>query len=417
MSFLFNNKVELSNLDAFGRTRISETFTIADYSHVYGENSEMLFENTGTGTYSYLVDKASIELSVGTPSGDTSIIQSRMYHHYLPGKSQLIYVSFNLDGTSINCNKEVGYFDDRNGIILRLGGNGELVFVQRSYVTGTPVDTIYPQSNWNVDRCDGTGRSQFNLDITKTQLMFIDYQWLGVGTIRCGFVHDGNKILSHEIHHSNIELFPYWSNPSLPIRSQITNTGIGSGTASLIQICGTVISEGGHNLSGYDNAGYTSLNITNSGESKLAWAMRLKQTFKGSPNRATVIPSDYKIFSKFSNIRFEIWKLPESGTIGGGSWTFSNNSVVEYNTTSTTYSINGGDLVGVGFVSASLTGGKGVDISFNGSTLQISGSPNKMNFLSSNIGSTDSNVMALIITPLDGATASINMGVTWREIY
>ena len=53
MSYLFNNQVELSNLDAFGRARSSEPMTIADYTHVYGENSDMLFKLNGSGTYSY----------------------------------------------------------------------------------------------------------------------------------------------------------------------------------------------------------------------------------------------------------------------------------------------------------------------------------------------------------------------------
>lgn len=68
MSYLFNNQVELSNLDAFGRARSSEPMTIADYTHVYGENSDMLFKLNGSGTYSYRTNEASVRLQVGTTS-------------------------------------------------------------------------------------------------------------------------------------------------------------------------------------------------------------------------------------------------------------------------------------------------------------------------------------------------------------
>ena len=93
-----------------------------------------------------------------------------MYHHYLPGKSQLILESFCLGTARANTVKRIGYFDDRNGIFLQQAGDGSLSFVLRSYITGGVGNTVIPQA----------------------QLIMIDFQWLGVGRIRIGFVHDGN---------------------------------------------------------------------------------------------------------------------------------------------------------------------------------------------------------------------------------
>ena len=281
MSYLFNNKVELTSLDAFGRVKAADPMTIADYSHVYGENSEMLFKTLGTGTYSYRTNEASVRLSVGTASGNYVIHQSRMSHNYLPGKSQLIYSSFNFLTASNNCSKSIGYFDDRNGIFLNLDGSGDLSFVQRSYVSGTVSGISYSQSSWNKDKCDGTGASKFNIDVTKTQLVFFDFQWLGVGRLRCGFVHDGVGIVAHEIYHSNNLNTVYWSNPALPVRCQVLNTATSSGTASFDQICSTVISEGGYDLAGYDHAGYGSKDITSAGTSTLVGAYKLSNSFNG----------------------------------------------------------------------------------------------------------------------------------------
>ena len=419
MSYLFNNKVELTSLDAFGRVKTADAMTIADYSHVYGENSEMLFKTLGTGTYSYRTNEASVRLSVGTASGDYTIHQSRMSHNYLPGKSQLIYSSFNFLTASNNCSKSIGYFDDRNGIFLNLDGSGDLSFVQRSYTTGTVSETSYLQSSWNKDKCDGTGASKFNIDITKTQLVFFDFQWLGVGRLRCGFVHDGVGIVAHEIYHSNNLNTVYWSNPALPVRCQVLNTATSSGTASFDQICSTVISEGGYDLAGYDHAGYGSKDITSAGTSTLIGAYKLSNSFNGYPNRVTIYPGDFEIISKFSNIRYETWKFPGTASVTGGTWASAGlNSASEYNVTPTSFTTSGGELINVGYVNASATsGGKGTAPTISPSFARNGGQAAKKTFLAQNIDSNNSNIIAFVVTPLDGATASVNFAFTWREVY
>ena len=417
MSYLFNNKVDFNNSDAFGRVRTSDMFTIADYTHFYSDNSEMLFKVNG-GTYSYRTNEASVRLSVGSASGHSIIHQSRMYHNYLPGKSQLVYSSFNFLTASTDCEKMIGYFDDRNGIFLKLDGP-TLSFVKRSYNTGTTSDTTYNQSTWNIDKCDGSGASRFSLDITKTQLSFFDFQWLGVGRIRCGFVHDGVAIIAHEIYHSNNLDKVYWSNPSLPVRCEIINTGTSSGTSSMDQICSTVISEGGYSLSGYDHAAHASKDITSAGTPTLVGAFRSSDTYNGYPNRVTVYPSELGILSKFSNVIYELWRLPGTSSVTGGSWVSAgSNSAVEYNITPSSFTVSGGDLINVGFVNASSTvGGKGISPTVSPSLAQSGAGSAKKTFIAQNIDSNGSNIFGIIVTPLDGATASINFAFSWREVF
>jgi hypothetical protein len=418
MSYIFNNKVEFTNLDSFGRVRVSNPMTIADYTHVYGENSEMLYKISGSGTYSYITNESSILLSVGTNLGDYVIHQSRMYHHYLPGKSHLIYLSFNFTTNSTNCDKRIGYYDDRNGIFLQLNNSG-LSFIERRYVTGTALDTIYSQNSWNLDKCDGTGPSGFDIDYTKTQLIFFDFQWLGVGRLRCGFVHDGNLIVAHEIYHSNLLDKVYWSNPSLPVRCEIINTGLGVGTASMYQICSTVISEGGYDLAGYDHAAYTSTDITSPDTPTLIGALRLSDDFNGYPNRVTVLPGDFGILSKFSNVRYEIWRLPGTYSVSGGNWiSAGNGSACEYNINPSSFTTSGGDLLNVGYIGASSTSGaKGSTPTVSPSFNSIGGQNAKKTFIAQNIDSTGSNIIGVVVTPLDGATASVKSSFSWREIF
>lgn len=62
----------------------------------------------------------------------------------------------------------------------------------------------YAQANWNIDRCDGTGASSFVLDLTKMQMLYIDYAWYGAGAIRFGFKDQKGEIFyAHRIPNSN----------------------------------------------------------------------------------------------------------------------------------------------------------------------------------------------------------------------
>lgn len=66
------------------------------------------------------------------------------------------------------------------------------------------VEERYPQSQWNLDPCNGKGPSEFNLDLTKMQMMYIDYAWYGAGAIRFGFKdQNGNILYCHRIVNSN----------------------------------------------------------------------------------------------------------------------------------------------------------------------------------------------------------------------
>jgi hypothetical protein len=171
---------------------------------------------------------------------------------------------------------------------------------------------------WNTDTCDGTGKSGFNLDITKTQLLFIDLQWLGVGIVRVGFSHQGNFIVAHEFNGSNNLTTVYMSNPNLPIRCEILNTGTTTG-AYLDQICTTVISEGGYVEAGQDWAVLSPLISLGIGATLPIMAIRLKTSFNSYLNRMIVRLGNVNIFSDSGNISYSISKLP-NGAINGWIW-------------------------------------------------------------------------------------------------
>jgi len=431
-----NVTVEGINPDAFGRLRVSEPFTLGDYKHLYAIDPNFLDKLEFGGNVAYIANKAAATLTTNSSPKSNVIHQTKFYHHYQPGKSQLIFSSINFGYAQQNVTKRTGYFDDRDGIYFEQEGginsnntnNGNLYFVIRSFINGfadeSNVGTYKRrviQSDWNVDKCDGTGPSGLNIDTSKTQLVYIDFQWLGVGRVRTGFVHNGELVVAHEYYNSNVLANVYISNPNLPVRCEMRNTGNTAG-GSMDQICSHVASEGGYVESGIDFADVMSTTRTTAtpGGTELPLiALRLKKDFAGFPNRISVRLNNISLYCEQNSIAYKIIKLPNQGNIGNASgfgqctWvSTSNASGVEVCTDATQY--NDGDVFAGGYVPSGA--------SQNSLSPVASGSLTsaKKNIIVQNIDSSNSEVYAIVVKTLatsPGTAASVAAAIQWREIY
>lgn len=412
---LLRNTSSPANVDAFGRLRTSEEFTLADHSHVYGDRNEFIDKTSGTNSAVTLnSQQAKATLRVDSGINNFVVHQSRMYHPYMPGKSQVTLQSFNFLGSSSGTNKSIGLFDDYNGVFFRLSGDGTKQIVLRSNVSGSVSDNIINQSNWNINKLDGGSGAAFNLDVTKTQLFYADYQWLGVGRVRVGFVHDGKTQIAHEFYHSNNLETAYWKNPNLPVRCELRNYTATTGYVYSDQICSTVISEGGYREAGNDFA-ITGAKLALPKETTTGiFALRLKTGFNGELNRGFIrLGQANMLTTRISS--FEIWRLPETGSVVGGSWISPNTkSIAEYNTTMTSYSLTSGDLFDAGFLSA---GGGGLGNSSPVATNLAEATASKESYIAQNIDSNNSNIFLIQVRNFDTTnTSDTFFGIQWREI-
>ena len=231
--------------DAFGRLRISTPLTFFDSQQRYKDNGYFDTSLAGGGSTSYLINESSVALNVGTTSGDSVVRQSKRCFPYQSGKSLLTFNSFVFAAGKTNLRQRIGSFNANNGVFFELNGTAKS-FVVRSYTSGSVVDTVVSQSSWNVDKFDGTGPSGITLDTTKTHILYADIEWLGVGTVRMGFVIDGLLHICHKFNHANNISTVYMTTASLPIRMEITNTGTTASSSTMKQICSSVMSEGGY---------------------------------------------------------------------------------------------------------------------------------------------------------------------------
>jgi hypothetical protein len=230
-------------LDAFGRQRFSQPFTLFDSMLRYSKRTDLWDEAIiGSGSTNYLINESSLELKTTTASGDTALRRSRRHLPYQPGKSLLIMASFVGNAPIAGLVQEVGYFDDDNGIILRTNGTS-VQFVVRSSSNGTVQENIVSQAQWNIDAFT-------DLDFTKANIFVTDLEWLGVGRVRCGFVVDGEIRYCHEFNHSNNINKVYMTSAILPASYRLHNSSAIASPAVLKQICTSVVSEGGYQPTG-----------------------------------------------------------------------------------------------------------------------------------------------------------------------
>lgn len=235
-----------TNTDAFGRLRVSQPYTLFDSQNRYATDNQFSTSTSGSGAATHLSNESSVSMAVSTTSGDEVVRQTFRVFPYQPGKSLLLLATFKMDTAKTNLRQRVGYFNTANGVFLEQGANG-ITFVLRTSTSGSVSDARYvAKASWNGDKLDGTGASGVTLDLTKTQLLFIDFEWLGVGSVRCGFIIDGQFIVAHTFHNANIQTSVYMTTAVLPVRYEITNTGTVASSSTMKQICSSVMSEGGY---------------------------------------------------------------------------------------------------------------------------------------------------------------------------
>ena len=221
-----------SAIDAFGRARVSEPFTLMDSFHRFGDNGKINTANSAGGTYAWNANTASIDCTVSTASGAYVYRESKKVMAYQPGKSLQVMTTFVMNPAKTNLRQRIGLFSVNNGFFLERNSS-DIYFVKRSTFTGSAVDTQVSQVDWNMDTLDGNGPSHLTLDLDKPQILWMDIEWLGVGSVRVGFVINGEFIHCHTFHHANIgPLGAYMQTACLPMRMEIENTGTTGSTST-----------------------------------------------------------------------------------------------------------------------------------------------------------------------------------------
>lgn len=339
-----------TNLDAFGRLRVSQPYTLFDSQNRYAADPQFDTSTATGGAANYLSNEASVSMAVTTTSGSEVVRQTFRVFPYQPGKSLLMLATFKMDTAKANLRQRVGYFNTGNGVFLEKNGTGVPRFVVRTSTSGSASDARYvDQTSWNGDKLDGTGTSGITLDLTTTQILFLDFEWLGVGSVRCGFVINGQFIVCHTFQNANSQTAVYMTTAILPVRYEITNTGTTASSSAMKQICSSVMSEGGYDsVSAEQVVRRTAVLTTISTTFLPILSVRLNSSRLGSvilPNRVSVLPT--------TNQNYEI-VLVKNATLTGASYVTGSFNNVDYDVTAT--AMTGGTIVQSDYVTSSAQG-------------------------------------------------------------
>lgn len=391
-------------IDAFNRYRSSMPFGLWDAKQVL-DNSPAFYGSllTGAGTATFLTNEAATRMRVTTASGDRVVRQSLQYIPYQPGRSQQILMSAVMGAIKANVRQRIGYFDANNGVFFEQDGTN-LKVVRRTFVSGAAVDNAVNQSAWNIDRLDGSGPpnnpSGITIDMTKAQLFVIDFEWLGAGRVRMGFVIDGKIVYCHQFLTANVLSTVWATSPMLPVRWEIENTAASASQTDMFQICAGVFAEGGNDPIGLVASAYNALSPAFAGRSvtNLIPTPIISVRLKTAYNRAVLIPQSFEAY--VTTLESFLLDVYVGGTLSGGAPTVTSVSdAVEMVTGNNT--LTGGLRVATAIGSNQLRIGRDVIRSARHVGSDITGTPE---------------LLTIVVTPITGNSV-YHGSLTWREVY
>ena len=308
-----------NTVDAFGRLRVSQPFTLFDSQSRFAADASFSFATATGGTATYVTNQSAVALSVTTTSGSHVLAQTYRVFPYQPGKSLLTLQTFSFAAAQANLTQRVGYYSAYNGVYLEQAGT-QVSFVVRTYTSGSVNNSRFvTQANWNVDKFNGTGPSGITLDLTKTQIMFMSFEWLGVGNVQVGFIVNGAFQTAHTFQNANTQTTVYMQTATLPLRYEILTTGTTASSATLQQICATVISEGGYEQVSFPYLARASGNgVSVANNTGLTFTPLVSIRINSSYYGTVVIPSTVNFLPTASG-NYEV-ALIKNATLTGATW-------------------------------------------------------------------------------------------------
>ena len=395
--------------DMFGRTKTSDAFTLFDASHRYSQNGDFSDVTSGTASATHIPEQSTAALTIGTASGDKLYRETKKVFSYQPGKSLQVLQTFVFAPAKTNLRQRAGYFSIHNGFYLELDGT-TVNFVRRSYASGGVVEIRVPQSEWNMDKLDGSGPSDVVLDLSKAQILWSEYEWLGVGSVRLGFAIDGVFITAHQFNHANNIDTVYMTTASLPCRYEIENTGTTASSSTMKQICISVVSNGGYQR---QSISWTASRTTAVSVGTTYYPLVAIRLAAGRED-SVILPANFAALPSTDG-NFVISLIRNPDPITTGTWSTHSNDNVEYNNSAT--SMTGGTVVGEYF----LAGGSGPGNSGKSAAvgLDINGLANFALQLgrtnASSVGGPVSDVYVVAAKTLSG-TGSVVGSISWFDL-
>ena len=274
-----------------------------------------------SGDASIGVFKAMAHLSLGTGAG-VAKLRSRDSVRYRAGHECLGAVSYIFAEPEAGVCQSVGFRNDDDG--FSFGYQDEEFGIW--YIEGGNFNHI-KQSDFNVNKVDGSGRPGFNLDPQKLNIYKISYAWHGglpaYFSVYAGW--DEGWILCHVIDEINTSVETHLENPSIPIMACLQRAE-GSGSAkdaySGSWRAGVLGGAKENNLSNrrFD---YSSFDVSISANTRTSLILlKSKDIFQGKKNHVKYESLFLELNTDGNKpVLFESWNISDGSLSGVVNWT------------------------------------------------------------------------------------------------
>lgn len=308
-------------LSGFGALNVSQPSALGVYESSSGSYDALFSIETSVGGSSQYDDVGHGTLLTVTGAVGSSVKRTtNRYHYYLPGSSNIVVMTTGCGDTGKTGNfRRWGAFDDNDGVYFELYET-TLNTVVRSSTTGSITEFKIPQADWNTDKLDGTGISGISLDVTKINLWWVDYQWLGSGRVRFGvFSKNGARVVCHTVENAGQWTVPYMRGGTLPLATENTNFGSTGSISQLRESCLAIYTEG--KISDYTFWRSSDVNVTGKTvtvSDTVLFSLRSRISVSGLNHHNSVIayPETLNVYSD-QPIRIDLW---QNTTATGGTW-------------------------------------------------------------------------------------------------
>lgn len=336
------------SFDVFGRTKSSESKLMEMFKFYNKDYNETFHKvETGTATVDRDVVMKGMRISTGTGATDLGSYQTHRYFHYRPGCSmELTWTMMAGDIGKTNLTRQAGWICDNDGLYMEWGNVSHYCVVKDG---NSNITTKIERANWNIDVLDGSGNannlSGASLDVTKNNIWWVAFQFLGAGDVTFGTWVDGKRVAVHHIKHYNTLDRPYLSMGSIPFGFRQFNTGITSSSSEMRVYCAVITNEG---YAEYDrNPVMASNGVTITSDSVFAPVISFRPSAlnAGMPNRARILAQMATLLAEDASVEF---KSVINGTLTGATWGLTEN-VTDFDLTAS--AISGGKNLMVQIVS------------------------------------------------------------------
>ncbi len=305
-------------LSGFGNLKVAQERAIGVYESSL-DTYQALFSTqvASGGSVNFVSQESSEVLSVNGVSGSSARLTTNRYHYYLPGTSNIYKMTLSCgDAGKAGNTRRWGAYDDNDGLFFALI-NTTLNVGIRSSVSGAVVETLVPQASWNTDKLDGTGLSGKTIDITKINVFWLDYQWLGAGRVRFGiYDEDGSRITCHIFKNAGNNSLPYMRTGTLPARVENVNTSATGSSSELRSVCIGVYTEGTHEDYTFWRYADVDATLSNVATEVGAFAIRTKPTINGEHNSVVIYPEMFNVYTS-EPVELILW---QDAQVTGGTW-------------------------------------------------------------------------------------------------